>query len=67
MNTVKLSISVQPKDPWSDILIAELSENGFDSFEYSKQGIIAYGSEDQINLEVIKTNYIETKKLKFLN
>lgn len=62
MNTIKLSISVKPKDPWSDILVAELSENGFDAFEDSPQGIVAYGPEDKINLKEIKTNFIDTKK-----
>lgn len=46
MDTLELKIDLSPKKPWSDILIAELSELGFDSFVDTKQGILAYGSAD---------------------
>jgi ribosomal protein L11 methyltransferase len=42
LDTVELTITVTPKNPWSDILIAELSELGFDSFMESETGLQAY-------------------------
>ncbi len=43
MDTLELKIDVQPKEPWSGILIAELSELGFDGFMETRTGIMAYG------------------------
>lgn len=41
-----MNIKLSPKEPWSGILIAELSELGFDSFVETEDGIQAYGSAD---------------------
>ena len=43
MDTLELKIELTPKEPWSGILIAELSELGCDGFVETKTGIIAYG------------------------
>lgn len=43
MDTLELTIELQPKEPWSGILIAELSELGCDGFVETKKGIVAYG------------------------
>lgn len=50
MDTVELKINVSPKNPWSDILVAELSELGFDSFVDTDEGILAYAPAE-IDLE----------------
>ena len=42
MDTIELTITLTPKDPWSEILIADLAEKGFDSFVNTDSGIIAY-------------------------
>lgn len=44
MDTLELTIDIEPKDPWSDIVIAELAEQGFDSFVNTDTGIIAYAN-----------------------
>lgn len=62
MNTLKLTIHLEPKDPWADILVAELSENGFDAFEDLANGLVAYGPEDKIDLQGIETEFINAKK-----
>lgn len=49
MDTLELQIDLYPKHPWSEILIAELSELGFDSFVETESGILAYGNA---NLDV---------------
>jgi ribosomal protein L11 methyltransferase len=48
-NTLALKIDVEPKNPWVEILIAELSELNFDAFEETDSGLIAYGNENNIN------------------
>lgn len=52
MDTLELKIDVSPKNPWSDILIAELSELGFDSFVDTEEGILAY-APSKINIEEV--------------
>lgn len=55
-NTLALKIFLKEKYPWSEILIAELSEMNFDAFEEMENGIVAYGSESKINMEEIISN-----------
>lgn len=62
MNTLKLTIHLEPKDPWADILVAELSENGFDAFEDLANGLVAYGPEDKIDLQGIEIDFLKAKK-----
>jgi len=52
MHTIELKVKLVPKDPWSDILIAELSDHGFDSFVYTDEGIMAY-CEDSLDINDI--------------
>ncbi len=42
MDTIELNIVLDPKDPWTDIVISELSETGFDSFVVTDTGVMAY-------------------------
>lgn len=42
MDTLELTLKLSPKDPWSDILIAELADLGFDGFVQTINGIQAY-------------------------
>ncbi|MFT6981319.1 MAG: ribosomal protein L11 methyltransferase, partial [Crocinitomicaceae bacterium] len=41
MDTLELKINISPKNPWSGILVAELSELGFDSFVDTEEGLLA--------------------------
>ncbi len=43
METLALTCYLNQEDPWKDILIAALSEQGYDSFEDIPGGFIAYG------------------------
>ncbi|MBB77536.1 MAG: 50S ribosomal protein L11 methyltransferase [Crocinitomicaceae bacterium] len=52
MHTIELKIKLIPKNPWSDILIAELSNHGFDSFVDTDEGIMAY-CEDSLDINDI--------------
>ena len=45
MDYLELNIQLKPRDPWADILIAELAELGFESFIETEEGIKAYAPE----------------------
>lgn len=42
MDYLELTIALQPRDPWAEVLVAELSELGFESFVDTESGIQAY-------------------------
>lgn len=44
LDTIELTITLNPVNPWTDIIIAELSELGFDGFVSTKTGLQAYAS-----------------------
>ncbi len=44
-----------PRDPFTEILIAELAEYPFESFEETENGLIAYIPENVANLVVIES------------
>ncbi|MBX7181952.1 MAG: 50S ribosomal protein L11 methyltransferase [Bacteroidia bacterium] len=46
MHYIELRVSVHPKDPWSDLIMTELAEIGFDSFEENESGFMAYIPEN---------------------
>jgi ribosomal protein L11 methyltransferase len=45
MNHWNYIIKIQPRDPWVEILIAQLSEHNFDSFQEVEEGVEAYIAE----------------------
>ena len=49
MDYVELKIDLSPREPWSEVLIAQLAENGFESFVETKTGILAYAQVNQID------------------
>ena len=62
MDTIELTVSLTPKDPWSDILISELSACGFDSFVTTDNGIIAYCEASVDVDEVISDTLLNGEK-----
>lgn len=42
MDYIELTLDITPREPWADILIAELAEFGFESFVETETGIQAY-------------------------
>ncbi|MDA3906205.1 MAG: 50S ribosomal protein L11 methyltransferase [Bacteroidales bacterium] len=68
MNYIELKFSINPQTPFQDILIAELAEIGFESFEETKDGLLAYIQEhafdekklsnlDILNNALVKISY----------
>jgi ribosomal protein L11 methyltransferase len=51
MDFIELTVSLVPRDPWAEILVAELAEYGFDSFIDTKEGIQAYGPALQVDID----------------
>ncbi len=51
MVRIELNIEVSPREPWTEILISQLSEIGFDSFMETEQGVLAYCNEDEFDYE----------------
>jgi ribosomal protein L11 methyltransferase len=59
MNYTELTIAVEPKEQGNDILIAQLSELGFESFVENEVGFSAYIPEDQFDETAVKTMFCE--------
>ncbi len=58
MNYIELIVTVEPKEQGSDILIAELSELGFESFVDADSGFSAYIKEEEYSENEIKTLFL---------
>lgn len=51
MEYIELNISLKPREPWAEILIADLAENGYESFVETEEGVLAYGRSVDIDFE----------------
>lgn len=61
MNYLELDISVKPTKPWSEILISQLAEFGFDSFTENEFGLKAYGLVKDIDLKsAVASTFLST-------
>ncbi|MBO73246.1 MAG: 50S ribosomal protein L11 methyltransferase [Flavobacteriales bacterium] len=49
MDYQKITVTIQPRTPWVDVFIDELSELGCDSFEETKKGFNAYIPNHELN------------------
>jgi ribosomal protein L11 methyltransferase len=61
MDYIELTIDLTPREPWSEVLIAELAELGFESFLETETGIQAFapvtiGSVDELLAATSLTN-----------
>lgn len=54
MNYVELNIVVEPRAPWTEILIAQLAEIEFESFTEDNGQLQAYIQESQLNTEQVE-------------
>jgi len=51
MDYLELTINVTPKEPWTEIIIADLADKGFESFVETDEGLLAYAKSSDINVE----------------
>lgn len=42
MDYIELNLKLVPKDPWAEVLMVELADNGYESFVQTDDGLIAY-------------------------
>lgn len=61
MSTLQVSFTITPIIPHRDMLIAELVELGFEGFEETENGLIAYAGADVIDTESL--NHLGVKQL----
>ena len=45
MNYIELNIDFKALEPWRDILVSQLAEEGFESFVETKTGLLSYIAE----------------------
>ena len=62
MDYLELSITVTPRDPWTEILTVELAELGFDSFVETEEGVLAYGAISNVNMDTIVSETLIANK-----
>ncbi len=55
---IEVSYVVKPTQPWSDLLIAELGELGYESFEETPTGFKAYIQSDVFNKDLLDQVFI---------
>jgi ribosomal protein L11 methyltransferase len=54
MNYIEITFTVEPREQGSDVLIAQLSELGYESFVESPLGFAAYIREEEFNAESLE-------------
>jgi ribosomal protein L11 methyltransferase len=54
MDYLELNITITPREPWAEIIVAQLAEYGFDSFVDSEEGILAYGPQTDVDLTKVE-------------
>lgn len=55
---IEYQFTISPKEPATEILIAELGNNNFESFVETDNGVIAYIQKEDWNTEILKDIYI---------
>jgi ribosomal protein L11 methyltransferase len=56
MDYLELTVQLQPREPWAEVLICQLAENGFESFVDTEDGIVAYAQVGQIDVAKPESN-----------
>jgi ribosomal protein L11 methyltransferase len=51
MDYLELTVNIQPRNPWAEILVTQLAELGFESFVDTENGVLAYAQVTEVNLE----------------
>lgn len=51
MDYLELTVNIQPRDPWAEILVSKLAELGFESFVDTESGVLAYAQVTEVDLE----------------
>lgn len=63
MDYIELKVEIFPRDPWAGVLVAQLAENGYESFVDTDTGIFAYAPKDSVDTEnPLKNTVLESPK-----
>ncbi len=63
MDYIEFKFKVSPLQPWKDILEAELGDAGFESFEDTDDGVLAYVQSENFSEESFKEMFILSNDL----
>ncbi|MDD2984295.1 MAG: 50S ribosomal protein L11 methyltransferase [Crocinitomicaceae bacterium] len=55
MDYLELTVNLTPREPWAEILVAQLAEFGFESFVDTETGVQAYGQVAEVNMADVKS------------
>lgn len=51
MDYLELTVKLLPRDPWTEVLMVELGDNGYESFVETEDGLLAYAQVGEIDPE----------------
>jgi ribosomal protein L11 methyltransferase len=51
MDYLELTVKLTPRDPWTEVLMVELGDNGYESFVETEEGLQAYAQVGEIDPE----------------
>lgn len=67
MDYLELTVKIEPRDPWTEILIAELAENGYESFVETETGVLAYAQLNDVDsIQPTKNTILEEVNSDFI-
>jgi ribosomal protein L11 methyltransferase len=65
MDYFELIIDLKPRDPWAEILVAQLAEVGFESFVDTENGIMAYAPVSMVNFDnPVENTFLDINEFK---
>lgn len=63
MEYIELNIKISPRNPWAEILVANLADAGYESFVDTEDGILAYGQASEVDFAApLKNTLLENKQ-----
>ncbi len=66
MDTIELNIVLKPLTPWNEIIIAELAEQGFESFVHTENGVLAYiNADNDVDDKIAQTSLKANEMFEF--
>ena len=51
MDYLELKVELSPREPWTGVLVAQLAENGYESFVETESGVLAYAQIADVDPE----------------
>lgn len=63
MDYLELTVDLTPRNPWAEILVAQLADLGFESFVDTDTGIQAYGQVGLVDLDQVQQESLLNREL----